>query len=131
MNKKAVVGFYINENKQIAVVTRKDGRISLPGGKVEENETLLDALLRECEEEGWKIISLRVDPIYIKTDETGYETHWFYIHKIERLEEYKDKSRNLFPFVTDIDTLIRCSPGFNNDFLVRFIDDLFSGTIQR
>lgn len=122
MNKQAVVGVYIDDCNRFAVVTRHDGRISLPGGKVEEGESLLTAVLRECEEEGWHVEEINPVPIHTRDDIDGFDTYWFKIDKATMLDDYKDKSRNLFPFKTDVYTLIRCSPGFGNEFLVDYLD---------
>jgi len=122
MKKQAVVGVYIDDLNQFAVVTRHDGRICLPGGKVDEGESLLTAVLRECEEEGWQVLAIKPIPIHTRDDIDGYETHWFHILNATMLGDYKDKSRNLFPFTTDVHTLIRCSPGFGNEFLKKFLE---------
>jgi len=69
-SKLASVGLIFNEEKtKILGVSRKDNHtiFGLPGGKVEENETLLDGLIRELKEEtGLDLISAR--PIFFRED---------------------------------------------------------------
>lgn len=49
--KEAVVLFAISSSGKILMVSRKNGKFGLPGGKVEEGETLKEACVRELREE--------------------------------------------------------------------------------
>jgi len=55
MNTSVGVFFYSNKTKRYLFLLRKDKKIpstwGIPGGKVEDDETLFDALARECLEE--------------------------------------------------------------------------------
>lgn len=54
-NTSAGVFFYSNSSKRFLYLLRTDtknpGNWGIPGGKVENNETLLEGVIRECEEE--------------------------------------------------------------------------------
>jgi ADP-ribose pyrophosphatase YjhB (NUDIX family) len=54
-NTSAGVFFYCNQTKRYLYLLRTDPKNpcnwGIPGGKVEENETLLEGIARECEEE--------------------------------------------------------------------------------
>jgi 8-oxo-dGTP pyrophosphatase MutT (NUDIX family) len=54
-NTSAGVFFYCNQTKRYLYLLRTDSKNpcnwGIPGGKVEENETLLEGIARECEEE--------------------------------------------------------------------------------
>lgn len=54
-NTSAGVFFYCKQTKRYLYLLRTDsknpGNWGIPGGKVEENETLLEGIARECEEE--------------------------------------------------------------------------------
>ena len=51
-----------NKNREILIIERVDnGRIGLPAGALEENETIEECIIREVKEEtGLKIIDLEV-----------------------------------------------------------------------
>lgn len=49
--KEAVVLFALTASGKILMVSRKSGKFGLPGGKVEEGETLKEACIRELQEE--------------------------------------------------------------------------------
>ena len=52
LNLNAAFMAAINDNNEILVIRRKkDGTIGLPGGKVEDDESITDAIVRECKEE--------------------------------------------------------------------------------
>lgn len=81
--RRAVCGFFFDPNKTVVVLIRKKrpdwqaGLLNGVGGKVEEGEFALDAMIREFEEETgvhheeWEPFCLLTDKI------NGYEVHYF------------------------------------------------------
>lgn len=54
----------VGEHKQFLVVNRADGTLGFPGGKVEDGETLIQAAIRECQEEiGLDISTSKLYPV--------------------------------------------------------------------
>lgn len=109
----AVFAYSLQGGGKVAAVTRPEGGIGLPGGKVEENETNIEALRRECEEEGWLInIKDYAKPFFVGSlfrSEAGslpYETKiaYYKVDEALKLFEYKEKLRidNLFSSVKKI-----------------------------
>jgi len=78
------VWFYSKATKRHLYLMRNDkkykGHWSLPGGKVEDGESLLDAITRECEEEmGFMPESIKLVPIEkFTTDGNYFSYHTFY-----------------------------------------------------
>jgi len=111
-----VGGMYLNDNKILLVhrIRELDGNIReyyvIPGGGVENNESLSDALIREMKEEiGVDIVKYSNEPKYVyKTDK---ESHYYYL--IEKFngkigtgvgpefndESYKDHGQYLIEMV--------------------------------
>lgn len=82
----------------IAATTRPNepGRIGLPGGKVDPGETPLEALRRECHEEGWDVkIHDAAEPQH--ADYLDGKLVWWYVtdHIAAPMETYKDQHRML------------------------------------
>lgn len=80
IKKYAVCALVQNSEGLILGVSRKDDHTAfgIPGGKVEDNETVLEALHREMlEETGYHII-VENDPVFI-SDVDGYTTATFKI----------------------------------------------------
>lgn len=67
-------------------------KIGLPGGKVDPNEDLLDALYRECKEEGFEIDGVEKEPFHIQKIE-GKHIAWFRAKKCKILKNYKEEKR--------------------------------------
>lgn len=89
----AVFGYCLQGNGRVASVTRPEGGIGLPGGKLEEGETEIEALRRECEEEGWLIkIEDNVKPFYVRSTEHGL-IGYYKVESVLRLLNYKEKHR--------------------------------------
>lgn len=89
-----------NENDQILCVTRPsekakyEGDFGLPGGMVEESETLIEAMQREALEEGIDIIHL--NPSFIYTciyEERNLQVYWFLGKGSFTKGEYKEQHR--------------------------------------
>lgn len=74
----------------VIMIDRWDGRIGFPGGTLEENEPLLEALVREIKEEiGIKVKPDKVQEVVSFEDEK-IVTHLYalYVHEIEFLHIY-------------------------------------------
>lgn len=81
----------------ICATTRGDGKIGLPGGKVDAGEDIFSACEREAKEEGWNLdVSKRVLHIGIVD---GKKVAW--VHAVTRLrpiiQDHKEKSRGIMP----------------------------------
>lgn len=102
---KGVVG-------DIAATTRPTGGIGLPGGKVEENETAVEAVLREAAEEGWSVSGLNPEPIHEAVID-GKLVQWFVAASATKLVDYKEIGR-----VTPVAACrFELTHGFGNEFL--------------
>ena len=92
-----------NKNKEILIIERIDnGRIGIPAGSIEENETIEECIIREVKEEtGLKIMGLEVIGIssnpdietidYINGDKIQYFTIEFYSNNWEGIIKVEDK----------------------------------------
>jgi len=76
MKAAAVVGLFYKDNKFL-MVSRKSGLYGLLGGKIEENETTYQALVREVAEESGIKVKDGI-PFFVRFD-GNCETHCFYI----------------------------------------------------
>lgn len=78
--------------------------LGLPGGKVDDGETHLQALVRECNEEGWggELIFIP-EPIHFEHVK-GYDCYWYYLNirnsSPYMLVNYKEHYRNIYPIIT-------------------------------
>lgn len=84
---------------KIAATTRPDGRVGLPGGKLDAGETAVEAAVREAEEEGWRITVPDEDPIHVQ-DIEGFRCAWFLGSDPVLLEDYAEKGR-ITPFAAE------------------------------
>lgn len=89
-------------------------KIGLPGGKVDGNETPIEALKRESEEEGWLITSEVRGPIYERFLGGGKLIWWFETKDLVKLEDYKEKGR-----ISNIEVTMEAlaESGYGNEFL--------------
>jgi 8-oxo-dGTP pyrophosphatase MutT (NUDIX family) len=111
----------------VAATTRDGGdtgRIGLPGGKVDEGESPVDAAVREAAEEGWDIeIPADAMPVHEALVD-GRLVWWFAASaKPAKRLSWKEQSRGIIPVWTFLDTV--AESGFGNDFL--FDSDLDIG----
>lgn len=97
----------------IAATTRDDGRIGLPGGKVDKDENPFQAAVRESNEEGWNLL---VSSTAFKTDMVdGKWVQWYRGVPISPLQDYKEKNRGIRPIFVDRKAIE--NSGFGNEDL--------------
>ena len=113
--RKAVRCFYINNNEVICLRTKvsnlKPGFIDIPGGKIEENETMEQAVIREYKEETGLDITKPVfrGIINVVFPKGTYQLNTFIINSYEgELEETEEH----VPFIVNIDELIKMGKRF-------------------
>lgn len=92
-SRKAVRGIAIDGDKILTIYSNTSGDYSVPGGGVDEGETLLDGLKREVKEEtGYDVTS--VNSIYVELRE---------VHKSKKVEDNCDYFENLsYYYLVDV-----------------------------
>ena len=115
----AIIPFFNNKQVTIGAVTiPHDKRIGhrehivfgLPGGKLENDETDIQGLVRECFEEGWGgELKFFERPIY-ETIINETKCRW-YLLDVDRsnpimLKTYKEKHRLVYPLITNIECIL-------------------------
>ena len=70
----------------------EEGRIGLPGGKVDPGESPVEALVRECAEEGWVISGVHHVPCHAQ-DVDGKPVQWFSALSARPRSSFKEKGR--------------------------------------
>lgn len=104
-------------NGNYAATTRakdrgEEGKIGLPGGKVDSGETPEAAAIREAAEEGWEIFG-ELKKIHEDKVE-GRLVWWFLAKKAKKLNIFKEKGR-IEPIEASLQEL--AESGFGNSFL--------------
>lgn len=110
-------------NGKIAATTRpyeksKNHKIGLPGGKIEDNETSLEAAYRESEEEGWNV---KIDKIIASKIINGKPIVWYLGSSAKKLDDYKEQNRGIKPIEVSIKDI--SSSGYGNDFIGQLFDN--------
>jgi len=85
-------------------------KIGLPGGKLDDGETALEALLRECNEEGWQV-DITNSKLVHTNNVNGKLIQWYTVRVIKQLKNFKEKGR-IFPIVCSKEQVLRS--GFGN-----------------
>lgn len=106
----------------LAGTTRPDGSIGLPGGKVDQGESPVQAALREAAEEGWEIDEISHSPIHV-AEVDGNVVHWFVATAAPMMStEWKEKDRGINPIWLSVSEAAHS--GFGNGFLSQVEFDL-------
>jgi len=108
-------------NGKIAATTRpyeksENKKIGLPGGKVEQNESLIDAAYRESKEEGWNIS--KIGNIIGSKIISGKPIVYFEGFGAEKLKNYKEKKNGIEPIEVSINEI--SNTGYGNDFIEKY-----------
>jgi 8-oxo-dGTP pyrophosphatase MutT (NUDIX family) len=87
MNQSAGVFFYSSNTQRYLYLLRTDnknpGNWGIPGGKIEEGETLFDGMIRECQEElGYFPTNPKLIPIQ-KFNNNTFTDHTFFCEVVE------------------------------------------------
>jgi guanylate kinase len=83
-----------------AATTRDDGRIGLPGGKVDAGESGKVAVMREATEEGWSFPKETNLTLIHQQDVEGNPIDWYMADTTpSKLSEYKEKHRGIKPIL--------------------------------
>lgn len=88
------------------------GKIGLPGGKVDPGETPLEAVKRECTEEGWDVEIINHKPIH-KQIVNGKLIWWYRGVNPKMLSTYKEMHR-LSPVIVTREQIINAGKGNEN-----------------
>ena len=91
----------------------ESGRIGLPGGKVDEGESLVAAALREASEEGWDVVGLNPSPIHTSQVD-GKHIAWLEAEGASVKETFKEEGR-IRPVAVPLADIAQS--GWGNDFL--------------
>lgn len=78
-----VCGFVFNSDYSKVMLIRKNrpsflkGMLNGIGGKIEANETALNAMMRECHEETGLVINIQDWKLYLTITEAAYSLYWY------------------------------------------------------
>jgi hypothetical protein len=89
------------------------GRIGLPGGKVDPGEAPVDALVRECAEEGWTIAGVESEPAHM-AEVDGKPVWWYRARSANMLKDFKEKGR-ITPVAKPLSQI--AESGYGNEWL--------------
>ena len=123
MNTAVFAIVYDPISQTVAATTRPEDKevpFGLPGGKIEEGESVFGALKRECEEEGWAIEFTDINPIQFHEEVINNTIiKWFIVSKATILTEYKDFHRGIIPCYVDIHEMAKV--GYGNQCLLSLL----------
>jgi len=118
---------YDDDSIFIAATTRDDGRVGLPGGKLDSGETPVEAAVRESAEEGWDV-AIPANALPYHTAMVDGKLVWWFLangRPVKR-SSWKEQARGIKPvWVSDS---VAAATGFGNQFLADIdfcLDDIF------
>ena len=95
----------------------EQGKIGLPGGKVDIGESPVEAATRESNEEGWQVDITNTTPIH-KQLVDGKIVYWYAGENAVKLNNFKEKGR-ITPIVATIEQIL--SSGYGNENLKHLV----------
>jgi len=95
----------------------EQGKIGLPGGKVDIGESPVQAAKRESNEEGWQVDITNTTPIH-KQLVDGKMVYWYAGENAVKLNNFKEKNR-ITPIVATIEQIL--SSGYGNENLKHLV----------
>lgn len=95
----------------------EQGRIGLPGGKVDIGESPVEAVTREAKEEGWEVKVTNTTPIHTQLVD-GKLVYWYAGENAVKLNNFKEKGR-ISPIVATIEQIL--SSGYGNENLSKHL----------
>lgn len=121
MKKAAFILAHLGDGMFAATTRAKDrgeeGKIGLPGGKVEDGENVRDAAVRESSEEGWTMVGVERVPFIVQIID-GFEVSWFKAKDAILNPDHKEKGR-IEPIEASLQQII--DSGYGNDVAVEFL----------
>jgi ADP-ribose pyrophosphatase YjhB (NUDIX family) len=118
MKTPASFSVIIVDNK-VCATTRDDGTIGLPGGLMENSETVIETCLRESEEEGWEINLKRntqIIPFLTDIVDDRLITWVLFNTDAKAKVDYLEKERGILPILVDIEEIKNSGKG--NSFAI-------------
>lgn len=100
-----------------AVDRNEQGKIGLPGGKVDIGESPVQAATRESNEEGWQVTITNTTPIH-KQLVDGKMVCWYEGENAIKLNNFKEKGR-ISPIIATREQIL--SSGYGNENLSNHI----------
>jgi len=97
----------------------EQGKIGLPGGKVDIGESPVQAATRESNEEGWQVTITNTTPIH-KQLVDGKMVYWYAGENAVKLNNFKEKGR-ITPIVATREQIL--SSGYGNENLSNHINE--------
>ena len=118
---RAVVILLFTDDKQIVTISRKNNfnHFGLPGGKVQENETEFEAIIRECKEEiGIDLSDTLLVPIYSDYEGNYWTTAFIAPNITGELNNLSPEKDTIIKFQSE-NEFMECTPFFRyNDVLL-------------
>lgn len=111
----------------IATVTRWDGTLGLPGGKVELGELPFEAAIRETFEEGWVIPGGAVLSLICEREVEGKRIAWYSTNsQVKPAMFWKEQSRGIGPVPAPAESLPSTGLGNNDARIVKAANSFWS-----
>ena len=111
----------------IATVTRWDGTLGLPGGKVELGELPFEAAIRETFEEGWTLPCDAVLSLICERTVEGKKIAWYSTSSLVKPAMFwKEQARGIGPVPSPIEALPSTGLGNNDARIVKAANSFWS-----
>ncbi len=90
----------------------EEGKVGLPGGKIDKGENPIEAAIRESKEEGWEIKGVYPE-IFHQQLVDGKLVWWFRAQSANMLSNFKEKGR-IIPIIITREQLLNSGYGNEN-----------------